>query len=240
MNHLNDFEKYNESLIIEDILLTEGFKDIKSKILKYLKRGILTTSILLALLGNVKGVEKQEILDLVKQENLELYQDVVDNGSKYQSIEFDDPRYRFKVEYSLKCEFNEDNTIGGIRIYNNASSYNFKTEKQYYEFLDYLTEVKAYFEKWKIKAKENNIQNIKTELPIDFPFYSWRDNATYFVVKDGHVEIQIYCDVLEEHYIYFSDVLFLEKFINEFSKNKIEELKQLHIDYNNKINNIFN
>ena len=47
MIHLENFQKYNESLIIDDLLLTEGFSDIKSKVLKYLRRGVLTASILI-------------------------------------------------------------------------------------------------------------------------------------------------------------------------------------------------
>jgi len=76
MKHLKlytEFSLNEQQLIINDIL-NEGI--MKDKVLSYIKKGALTATILLSLLGSVKGSEKEEILEVVKKEAPELYQNV--------------------------------------------------------------------------------------------------------------------------------------------------------------------
>ena len=92
VKHLDNYLSFNEKLIINDIL-NEDMKNIKSKVLSYLGRGVLTATILLTLLGNLNAQDKKEVLDVVKKENPELYQEVSISGKwtsykQEQTIEF--------------------------------------------------------------------------------------------------------------------------------------------------------
>lgn len=75
MKYLQKYEQFvltiNEQKIYDDII-NEGF--IKDKILSYLKKGTLTVSILLSLLGKLDAQEKNTILTAIKDEYPKMYQ----------------------------------------------------------------------------------------------------------------------------------------------------------------------
>jgi hypothetical protein len=165
MNHLDNFQKYNESLIIEDILLTEGFKDIKSKVLKYLKRGILTAAILISLLGSVSAEEKIEILNLVNKENPELYQEMGDKKKKKEQKSVKE----LNSFMGFKLGMLKDDVLSKLKSDN--LDYNLK---DFYDEIEYKYEIiKDGKEENKIKLKFNN--NILVEIEIYFYKYNMSD-----------------------------------------------------------------
>lgn len=209
MIYLNDFKKYNENIIVSDVLITENFKDIKIKIINYLKKGILTSSILLSLFSNLNAQEQKEIINIIKKEDIELY-DIINNNYITKELKTESEKYEISLNFGWTSGMGTTNSnnistheLRNINIRNNNNSISFyhfnikpneiKIIQQYSNFLEFLSRCKYYFEKWKKSANENNIKEINKLMPISFQKYHCNfiiyDNITFIVITDGNPEL---------------------------------------------------
>jgi len=196
---ITKYESFNEKLIIDDIILNESIQDIKNKVLSYLKKGLLTTTILLSLLGSVKASDKQEILNLVKQENPELYQKVSDQNDGDVDIKKMAKDYYWNGYKSV----NGDNIKDKLYYY----YYKIKNDTNYLTFVGNFDEWVSYMFNY---LKSNNVDEslhttLLSELNPDFILHLHKINT------NNHLDI-FYISILKKD---------LTNKIEEFKKKKI-------------------
>lgn len=91
MKYINSYNKHIESQITNDLLINEGFSDILDKLKSYGKKGLLTTAILLSLLGSASAANKQDEIIKIALENfdrkdkIEFYNAIIGLSTRYES-----------------------------------------------------------------------------------------------------------------------------------------------------------